>query len=69
MLFKYKKKKLASMDLFGALIKDYGDCPECGNDKVGGTPSSGSLNFDGEHGTFERGCKCGWNIEIKCEKA
>lgn len=68
MTFKYKGKSFRNIDLFGAFIKDYGTCPECGNDSIGGTPSSGSMHFDGEFGTFERTCKCGWTVNIECEK-
>lgn len=68
MSFKYKGKKLSSIGLFGELIKDYGTFPDCGNDSVGGTPSVGSMNYDGEHGTLERTCKCGWEIKVGCKK-
>lgn len=68
MTFKYKDKEFSSIELFGELIQDYGTCPECSNDRIGGTPSVGSINYDGEHGKFERGCKCGWKIQMKFEK-
>ena len=67
MAFRYKEKEYSSMELFGELIKDYGTCPECGNGNVGGTPSVGSMNYDGELGTFSRGCKCGWKVKVEVE--
>lgn len=52
------------MDMMVAaeLMKKYGNCPECGNGNVGGTPTEGSLNIG--DGLFQRGCKCGWNIVV-----
>lgn len=44
------------------LIKKYGKCPECGNDRVGGEPSQGSLIIEDEF--FTRGCKCGWSVTV-----
>lgn len=66
MLFTYKGEVYAGLDLFGVLIREFGTCPECGNDRVGGTPSSGALIFDGEEGSFERRCKCGWETSFTC---
>ena len=68
MTFKYKEKTFSSMDLLMELVKDYGVCPKCGNEKVGGSPSVGSMHYDGEHGTFERTCKCGWSTSLKVAK-
>ncbi|MBG9737108.1 DUF3797 domain-containing protein [Paenibacillus alvei] len=51
-----------------ALMKKYNTCPECGNDKIGGTPSQGTLTIEDE--VFTRSCKCGWRVvvdrRIKC---
>lgn len=44
------------------LIKKYGTCPECGNDKVGGEPSQGALIVEDE--VFTRSCKCGWKVVV-----
>ncbi|HJF32800.1 MAG TPA: DUF3797 domain-containing protein [Sporosarcina psychrophila] len=44
------------------LIKKYGGCPECGNDKVGGEPSQGALIIEDE--VFTRSCKCGWKLVV-----
>lgn len=44
------------------LIKKYADCPECGNDKVGGVPSQGALIMEDE--VFTRSCKCGWSVVV-----
>lgn len=44
------------------LIKKYGTCPECGNDKVGGEPTQGTLIIEDE--VFTRSCKCGWKVVV-----
>ncbi|MBG9773549.1 DUF3797 domain-containing protein [Brevibacillus laterosporus] len=50
------------------LMKKYNVCPECGNDKIGGNPSQGTINIEDE--VFTRSCKCGWKVivdrRIKC---
>ncbi|MGY0692940.1 DUF3797 domain-containing protein [Virgibacillus sp. FSP13] len=49
-----------------ALIKKYGKCPKCGNDKIG----NGEGTMVIEDNVFERTCKCGWSViedkRIKC---
>lgn len=42
----------------------FNDCPNCGNDKVGG--GEGGLNVDDN--TFKRSCKCGFVIEYDVTK-
>lgn len=44
------------------LMKKYNVCQECGNDKVRGEPSQGSLSIENE--IFTRKCKCGWSVVI-----
>lgn len=44
------------------LIKKYAVCLECGNGKVGGNPSQGSLIVEDE--IFTRGCQCGWKVIV-----
>lgn len=48
------------------LIKKYGTCPKCGNDKIGN--GQGTLII--EDNVFERSCSCGWKVvedrRIKC---
>jgi hypothetical protein len=44
------------------LMKKYSTCPKCGNDKVGGEPSQGSLII--ENDVFTRSCKCGWSVTV-----
>ena len=44
------------------LIRRYGVCPKCGNDKVGGEPSQGALIIEDE--IFTRRCKCGWEVVV-----
>lgn len=44
------------------LMKRYGNCHECGNDRVGGEPSQGALVI--EEDTFTRSCKCGWKVVV-----
>lgn len=44
------------------LMKKYSTCPECGNDRIGGTPSKGSLIIEEE--IFKRGCSCGWEVTV-----
>lgn len=44
------------------LMKKYGTCPECGNDKIGGEPSQGALIIEDE--VFTRSCKCGWSVTV-----
>ncbi|MGG3871400.1 DUF3797 domain-containing protein [Brevibacillus laterosporus] len=50
------------------LMKKYNVCPECRNDKIGGSPSQGTINIEDE--VFTRSCKCGWKVivdrRIKC---
>lgn len=68
--FSYKDRDYDSVGLAIQLLQDYGSCPDCGCDKVGGEPTNGFMNFDGEKGTFERGCAhCGWSIAIECGKS
>lgn len=43
------------------LLKQYQDCPECGNDKIGA--GSGALIVDDNR--FERSCRCGWRVVIE----
>lgn len=43
------------------LMKQYQQCPECGNDKIG--DGSGSLVIYDNH--FERSCKCGCKVIIE----
>lgn len=47
---------------FLKLIKKHEECPECGNDKVGGEPSQGALIVEDE--VFTRSCKCGWSVVV-----
>ncbi|MGG0655760.1 DUF3797 domain-containing protein [Rummeliibacillus pycnus] len=68
MSFKYKDDIFNSMNLVQELVKDYGACLECGNSSIGSNKNVGSMDFDGKLGTFERTCKCGWNVKIKMEK-
>lgn len=42
------------------LIKQYGNCPECGNDRVGN--GEGTLVIKAK--LFSRTCKCGWSIQV-----
>jgi Domain of unknown function (DUF3797) len=42
------------------LMKQYGDCPQCGNDKLG--DGEGTLNIENE--IFTRTCKCGFEIKV-----
>lgn len=51
-----------SIDESTELIKKYGVCQECGNDKVGGNPSQGALILEDE--VFTRSCKCGWSVTV-----
>lgn len=44
------------------LIKKYARCTECGNDRVGGTPSEGALIIEDD--VFTRSCKCGWSVTV-----
>lgn len=44
------------------LMKKYNVCPECGNDRIDGEPSQGSLIIEDE--VFIRGCKCGWSVTV-----
>ncbi|WP_456959295.1 DUF3797 domain-containing protein [Lysinibacillus sp. TE18511] len=50
------------------MAKKYNNCENCGNDRLGGEPSEGGINYDGENGHFERSCKCGWKIVLDFEK-
>lgn len=42
------------------LMREYGRCPDCGNEHIGN--ESGSLEVEGD--TFRRICKCGFKVEI-----
>lgn len=44
------------------LMRKYGTCPECGNDKIGGIPSQGAMILEDE--IFNRSCKCGWFVTV-----
>lgn len=47
------------------LMRKYNQCPNCGNDKVGG--GEGTVNIEGE--VFRRTCKCGWSVTVENGKA
>lgn len=51
-----------NLDESTELIKKYGVCPECGNEKVGGDPSQGTSIIENE--IFTRSCKCGWSVTV-----
>lgn len=44
------------------LIKRYATCPECGNDRLGGEPSQGTLSVEDD--VFIRSCRCGWSVTV-----
>ncbi|EDS77272.1 MULTISPECIES: DUF3797 domain-containing protein [Clostridium] len=46
-----------------SLINKYGNCPVCGNDKVG----NGEGTLVVEEDTFKRTCKCGFEIILNEE--
>ncbi|OMD29127.1 DUF3797 domain-containing protein [Paenibacillus odorifer] len=43
------------------LSKKYAECPKCGNGNIG--VGEGTIDID--ENSFERTCKCGWNITVK----
>ncbi len=68
MSYKYKEEVYNNLSLIKELVKDYGICPQCGNDQVGDSKKVGSMDYNGKVGTFERTCKCGWEVKIKVDK-
>lgn len=68
MSFKYKDEIFNSLNLIRELVRDYRICPECGSENIGSNKNVGSMDFNGKLGTFERICKCGWEVKIKIEK-
>lgn len=47
------------------LMRKYNNCLECGSDRVGGTPSQGTLIIENE--IFTRTCICGWSVEVNLQ--
>lgn len=46
------------------LMEKYGNCPECGNGRIG----NGEGGLVVEENSFERWCKCGWSVLIDGEE-
>lgn len=42
------------------LVKQYEDCPSCGNNFLGNGEGTLTVTDD----TFTRTCKCGWMVEV-----
>lgn len=68
MSYKYKDEIYNSLNLVSKLIDDYGTCPGCGSERIGSSKNTGSMDYNGKLGTFERICKCGWSVKLKVEK-
>ncbi len=46
------------------ILKDYGICPDCDNDKVGN--GEGKLIVEDDY--FERSCRCGFGVVLMPEE-
>lgn len=49
-----------NIDESSKLMTQYSDCPECGNNRVGG--DMGKLII--ENDIFFRSCRCGWEVTV-----
>ncbi|MGX9135467.1 DUF3797 domain-containing protein [Rummeliibacillus sp. JY-2-4R] len=68
MSYKYKEEVYNNLNLIKELVKDYGTCPQCGSAAIGDSKKAGTMDYNGKVGTFERTCKCGWEVKIKVDK-
>lgn len=46
-------------DKFLYLMNKYGNCPDCGSDRLGDAEGEGKLDH-----VFIRSCKCGFEVEV-----